>query len=321
MAARAGIISLSPDLDLEEAKKRIRAEQSSQLQGAQNFGSSMDQRLQGIYGQLIGAQQQGAQTTQGIYNNAAQGVQQAYQSGGAVANAGAQQVQESLANMARQIGLDPAALKEVSGRLGEQAMKFGMSQQQGMTSRVGNIQQLGAGMSGIMQMGVQTAQQAMAQGRQDIARKVTTEVQRINTLAAQTQTGFTGIKADQMRKTLADTQKELMRAAAELEREQRASARSAGSLGGLSWLDKFMLTNEENDRRYMRGNPLDETIGMNQGLAARVAQYASPGTQAHFQAAAGTDNPMSYVQKLDAKTLRKEGVSKEKLIRWVGGLR
>lgn len=227
--ARAPFLSLSPDLDLQQGMAAIERERLGQQQGMERFGSDMDTRLQGIYGQLIGAQQQGVGTTQGIYNQGTAGIANAYQGGGDAASGAAAQVQQSLRDMAQKLGLDERAVAEVSGRLQEQATGYTYRNQASMMDRIGTMQQLGASMAGVMQMGVRAAQQAMAQGRQDIARRVATEIQRVNTMAAAARSDFTGIKADQTRRAVMEAQKEMMQAQAELQREARASAREARS--------------------------------------------------------------------------------------------
>lgn len=224
---RAPFLSLSPDLDLTQGMAEIEKERLGQQQGMERFGSDMDTRLQNIYGQLIGAQQQGVKTTQGIYGNAGMGIYNAYQGGGDAATAAASQVQNSIRDMAAKLGLDDRAVSEVSSRLAEQATGYTYRNQTSMMDRIGNMQELGAGMANVMQMGVRTAQQAMAQGRQDIAKRVQNEIQRVNTMAAGARADFTGIKAEQTRRAVMEAQKEMMKAQAELVREQRAAAREA----------------------------------------------------------------------------------------------
>ncbi|MGH9982412.1 MAG: hypothetical protein ACRD8W_00460 [Nitrososphaeraceae archaeon] len=303
--------------------KQIEAERTAQVAGTQQFGTDMDTRLQGIYGQLVGAQQQGVQTTRGIYDTASKNIASAYGGGSDIAAAGSQQVQSQISSLAQRLGLGDKALSEVSGRLGEQAAGFQFRNQASAADRLGTMQQLGASMSGVMEMGVSTARQAMAQGRDDLARRVAGMIAKINSSAAGTRADFTGIKAQQTQQALMEAQKEMMRAQRELAAEQRSAARAASrssAAGGLDWMTKFMLQNEENDRRYNRDNPDDPTINMNRELANRVGQFASPNTIMHFQAAASSNNPMGYIAKLDPKQLKKEGVSKEKLTKWVSGL-
>jgi hypothetical protein len=227
--ARSTILTVSPDLDLDKGFAQIEAERLAQVQGAERFGQDMDARLQAIYGQLTGALQQGARTTGTIYDNASQQVRSAYEGAGATSAAGAQQVQSRLAERAGRLGLDQRALAEVSGRLGEQAMGHQFRNQTSMADRMATQAQLGAGMSAVSQFAINAAQQAAAQGRQDLARRIATEIQRANTLAAAARTDFTAVKANQAARAAAAAETEARRAMAELVREQRAAARAAAS--------------------------------------------------------------------------------------------
>lgn len=227
--ARSTILTVSPDLDLDKGFAQIEAERLAQTQGAQRFGTDMDSRLQGIYGQLTGALEQGRQTTGTIYNNSSNQIANAYQGAGATAAGASQQVQGRLSEMAQRLGLDPRALAEVSGRLGEQAMGHQLRNQTSMADRMASNAQLGAGMTAVSQFAINAAEQAKAQGRQDLARKVTSEIQRANTLAAASKTDFTAVKANQAARAAASAEAEARRAMAELAREARANQRAAAS--------------------------------------------------------------------------------------------
>lgn len=224
-----GGITLSPDLDLPAALRLIEEQRSGQQKGLENYGKSMDSELASIYGQLKGSLTESKKTTAGIYDTGSSRVRSAYETSGGGADAASTQVQGKLAGLASQLGLDPAALAEVSGRLGEQAATFGMRNKASMADRLGSMATLGAGATAVSQFAINAAQQAEAQGRHDLALRITTEIQKANTAAAGSRSGFTAVKADQARRAAAAAEKEAMSAAKEMLREQRSAEREARS--------------------------------------------------------------------------------------------
>jgi hypothetical protein len=254
MAARP-LLNLDPNLDLPKAFEQIAAEQAAQTAGIQQFGASQDAGIQKNYQQLTGDLQQGVKTTQSIYGTAANNVGAAYDRAGLGGQAAAAQNQGEIGEFASRLGMDPRALSEVQGRLAQQAQTFDLRNKQSSLSRQGNLQQLGAGMSAVAQLGVQAAQQAEAQGRADLSRKIQGLMQTVTTSAAQTRAGFTQQKLQQTAKAVADAQKEMLTIQRQLVNDQRTAQREAASASraaksaGPSWEDKFALTNAEYDRR------------------------------------------------------------------------
>lgn len=255
---------LQPDtsLDLPKAFEQIAQEQAAQTQGIQNFGAAQDQNIQNIYGQLQGDLQKGVQTTQSIYGNAAGNIASAYDRAGTGGEAAAASNQGNIGEFASRLGMDPRALAEVQGRLAQQAATFEMRNRQSSANRQATMQQLGAGMASVAQLGVQAAQQAEAQGRTDLSRNIQSLLQKVATSAAAARTGFTQAKNNQLAKAAADAQKGILQAAKELAAEQRAAAREARSraAAGPDWFTKFQLQNAENDRRYERDRAANAPI-------------------------------------------------------------
>ncbi len=270
MAAKP-LLNLDPSLDLPKAFEQIAAEQAAQTQGAQNFGAAQDKNIQGIYGQLGNSLQQGVGTVQSIYGNAAGNVQSAYDRAGTGAQAAAASNIGAIGNFANSLGMDQRALSEVQGRLASQAQSFEQRNRTASAGAQSRLAQIGAGMASVAQLGVQAAKQAEAQNRTDLSRKITDQLSRIQTAAASARTGFTSQKIAQTRQAAAEAQKGILQAAKELANEQRAAARearadartsariaaSSAKDGGMSWIDKFNLQNEENDRRFLRGQKED----------------------------------------------------------------
>jgi uncharacterized metal-binding protein len=254
MAAKA-LLNLDPALDLPKAFEQIAAEQAAQTQGVQQFGAAQDAGIVKNYGQLTGDLQQGVKTTQSIYGNAAGNVQSAYDRAGLGGQAAASQNQAAIGEFASRLGMDPRALSEVQGRLAQQAQTFDLRNKQASTQRQGNLQQLGAGMSAVAQLGVQAAQQAEAQGRADLSRKVQALLQNVQTSAAQARSGFTAQKLNQTALAVQTAQKEMLQIQRQLVNDQRVAQREAAAAAraaksaGPSWEDKFALTNAEYDRR------------------------------------------------------------------------
>ena len=292
---RSTILTVSPDLDLDKGFAQIEAERAAQVQGAQRFGTDMDARLQSIYGQLTGALETGKRATGTIYNNATQQIQRAYQGAGATAAAGSQMVQSRLSEMANLLGFDPRAVAEVSSRLGEQAAGHQFRNQTSMADRVATQTQLGAGMSAVSQFAINAANMAQAQGRQDLARRVATEIQRANTLAAAARTDFTAVKANQAARAAAAAETEARRAMAELMREQRANARAAaaearanqryaqsmalrasrgGGGGGNKW-DPFDLFKAKKEWEESRQQPDPRDVVLNDYMAQNFGPKAT----------------------------------------------
>lgn len=251
-------ISLTDSMDMPAAIAAISQDQTAQTQGVQQFGQAQDQNIQNIYNTLGGDLQKNAGAIQSIYGNAGGNIAAAYDRAGTGGQAAAAQNQGAIGNFATSIGMDPRAVGEVTGRLAQQAQTFDLRNKQSSANRQANMAQLGAGMTAVAQLGVQTAQQAMAQGRTDLARKLVTEVQRINTSASQQKAGFTAIKANQAAKAAAQAQTAILQAQKQLMAEQRADARSAASdaraaaragASGPDWYTKFAMQNAEADRR------------------------------------------------------------------------
>jgi uncharacterized metal-binding protein len=270
----AKLLNLDPALDLPKAFEQIAAEQAAQTQGVQQFGAAQDAGIQKNYQQLTGDLQQGVKTTQSIYGNAASNVQGAYDRAGLGGQAAASQNQSAIGEFASRLGMDPRALSDVQGRLAAQAQTFDLRNKQSSTQRQGNLQQLGAGMSAVAQLGVQAAQQAEAQGRADLSRKIQALLQGVQTSAAQARSGFTAQKLNQTAKAVADAQKEMLTIQRQLVNDQRVAQREAASearaaarasSAGPSWEDKFALTNAEYDRRQSNKpgaapNPFDQIM-------------------------------------------------------------
>lgn len=262
-------INLDQELDLPKAFEQIAAEQAAQTQGLQNFGTAQDANIRNIYGQLTGDLQKGVGAVQSIYGNAATNTQTAYDRAGTGAQAAASQNIGQIGNFANSLGMDPRALAEVQGKLATQAQTFEQRNRTSAAGRQATLAQLGAGMASVAQLGVQAAQQAEAQGRTDLSRKIQQELQRIQTSAAAARTGFTAQKVESTRRAAAEAQKGILQAAKELASEQRAAAREARAdartsariaasersraASGPDWITKFQLQNEENDRRFQRG--------------------------------------------------------------------
>lgn len=252
------LLNLDPNLDLPKAFEQIAAEQAAQTQGIQQFGATQDAGIQKNYQQLTGDLQRGAQTTQSIYGTAANNVGAAYERAGLGGQAVAAQNQGQIGEFASRLGMDPRALAEVQGRLAQQAQTFDLRNRQSSAQRQGNLQQLGAGMSAVAQLGVQAAQQAEAQGRADLSRKIQGLMQTVATSAAQARSGFTKQKLGQTYQAVADAQKEMLQIQRQLVNDQRVAQREAASAAraaarsgasGPDWMTRFMLQNEEYDRR------------------------------------------------------------------------
>jgi hypothetical protein len=248
-----------PDtLDLPTAMAAIAQDQTNQTQGVQQFGQAQDQNIQNIYNTLGGDLTKNTQAIQSIYGNAGGNVAAAYDRAGTGGQAAAAQNQGAIGNFATSIGMDPRAVGEVTGRLAQQAQTFDLRNRQSSASRQANLAQLGAGMTAVARLAQQTADQAKAQGRTDLARKLATEVSRINASASQQKAGFTAVKANQAAKAAAQAQTAILQAQKQLMSEQRADARAAASdaraasrasASGPDWYTKFAMQNAEADRR------------------------------------------------------------------------
>lgn len=323
--AKSPILSLDPNLDLPTAIAQIAQAESAQRQGLEQFGTSQDANIQNIYGNLKEDLQQGATAVQSVYGNAAKNVEGTYERAGLGGQTAAASNMGAIGEFANRLGMDPRALAEVQGGLAKQAQTFDLRNRQSSVQSQTNLHQLGAGMSAVAQLGIQAAAQAEAQGRSDLSKKIQTELQRIASSASELKSGFTTIKANQAAQAAMDAQSNLTKIQLELERASRAGSGGSGGggeSGGMSPSEmraqqRFLWDVED---RYAT-DPNDQLYSANAELASRVGKYASPNTIMHFQAAASSGNPMGYVAKLNEKSLKKEGVSKTALTKWVSGLK
>lgn len=272
-AARPPLLNVDPNMDLAKIMEQLNQAQTTQSAGVQAFGASQDQSITGIYDQLKGDLGQGAKTVQSIYGNAAGNVGAAYDRSALGNQAAASQTQGEVGGFAQSIGMDPRALAEVQGRMAQQAATFDQRNRQSSMNRQGNLQQLGAGMAAVAQLGVQAAAQAEAQGRADLSRKIQLELQRIATSAAEAKTGFTNLKAQQAAKATMQAQTELMSIQKQLISASSRSSRSS-SASGPDWLTKFQLQNEEADRRAQNAADLKAQADPN---------YISPENSAYLK--------------------------------------
>ncbi len=272
-------LQLDPTLSLPDAFKQIETDRSAQQAGTEQFGKTQDTNIQNIYGQLQGDLNKSSGTIQSIYGVAAGNVGAARDRNALGAQAANAQVQTGIGDFASRMGMDSRATGEVQGRLAQQAQTFALRNQTSAQQRQGNLAQLGAGMASVAKLAAQASQQAEAQNRTDLSRRIQTEIAKVNASAASAKTGFTALKVQQTAKIAYDAQKAIIQAQKELMTEQRATnranqadaranARAASSdaranaraaqsasnkSSGPSWMDKFNATNAENDRRFQRG--------------------------------------------------------------------
>lgn len=240
----AAPLKVDPLIDLPTAFSQIEADRAAQVGDVNSFGKSQDQNLQNIYGQLQQGLGQSSAAQQQNYGTAASNIGKAYDVAGTNTDAASAQVQGGIREMAQRLGLDTGALNQVAGTLAQQAAAFDQRNASSKANRVTSMDELGAKMGAVAQMGIQAAQQAEAQGRKDLSTRITTELQRIQASAARARTDFTGIKTQQLYRETLQAQSEIRQATAQLVSEQRQQRAQADSEA------RMQASQANSDRNY-----------------------------------------------------------------------
>ncbi len=251
-------LPLDPNIDLASAFKQIEADRQNQVGDVTKFGQTQDSNLQNAYGQLQQGIQSGKTAQQANYAGAAANIGSAYDTAGANNAAASGKTQLNLASMAQRMGLDPAALQSVQGDLAKQQNAFDLRNASSKADRMSSMTELGAKMSAVAQLGIQSAQQAEAQGRKDLSTRIQTEMQRIQTSAAKAQNDFTGIKTQQLQKQIIASQTQMMSIAKQLASSQRSAAnaqRSANNQGNSDRNFQLAMAKFQNTQAGQAVNP------------------------------------------------------------------